>query len=142
MFLILSTGLPRRQSPQKITARWRYRLPIKNLTAHYNSQLCVSFHFCFLPGSPKTPLDMSKCNLKIILFISKMYADIFSYRAGLVTCDMWQHVTCHKSCVMCYVSPVACCLSYVRCHMSPSGEASQWRVCYQQCLPRLGSLFI
>ena len=45
--LILSTGLQRRQSPPQITARWRYRLPMKNLTAHYNIQFCVSFHFCF-----------------------------------------------------------------------------------------------
>ena len=33
--------------PLKIAARWRYRLPINNLTAHYNSQFCVSFHFGF-----------------------------------------------------------------------------------------------
>ena len=33
--------------PPKITARWRHRLPIKNLTAHYDSQFCVSFYFCF-----------------------------------------------------------------------------------------------
>ena len=46
-FLILSTGLPRRPSPPKIASRWRYSLPIENLTAHYNSQFCVSFHFCF-----------------------------------------------------------------------------------------------
>ena len=43
-------------------ARWRYRLFIKNLTAHYNSQFCVSF----LPGTLKTPLDMCKWGLKII----------------------------------------------------------------------------
>ena len=30
-----------------IAARWPYRLPVKNLTVHYNSQFCVSFHFCF-----------------------------------------------------------------------------------------------
>ena len=46
-FLILSTGLPRRRSPPKIAARWRYRLPINNLTAHYIIQFCVSFNFCF-----------------------------------------------------------------------------------------------
>ena len=43
-FLILSTGVPRRRSPPEIAARWRYRLPSNNLTAHYNSQFCVSFH--------------------------------------------------------------------------------------------------
>ena len=32
----MSTCRPRRRSPPKITARWRYRLPIKNLRAHYN----------------------------------------------------------------------------------------------------------
>ena len=39
---ILSTGLPRLRSPQKL----RCRLPIKNLTPHYNSEFCVSFHIC------------------------------------------------------------------------------------------------
>ena len=41
-FLILSTDVPRRQSPPEIAARWRYRLPSNNLTAHYNSQFCVN----------------------------------------------------------------------------------------------------
>ena len=41
------------------------------------------FYFLFLPGSPKTPLDMSRWGPKIILFISNMYAGFFSYRAGL-----------------------------------------------------------
>ena len=63
-FLILSTGLTRRRSPLKIAARWRYRLPIENLTAHYNSQFCVIFLFC--PGSPKVPLNMSKLVLNLI----------------------------------------------------------------------------
>ena len=31
----------------EITARWRCRPLIKNMTAHYNSQFCVSFHHCF-----------------------------------------------------------------------------------------------
>ena len=46
-FLIWPTGLPRRRSLQKITARWRYRLPSNNLTAHYNSQFFASFQFGF-----------------------------------------------------------------------------------------------
>ena len=46
-FLILPPGLPRRRSSPKIAARWRYRLPSKSLTAHYNSQCFVSFHRCF-----------------------------------------------------------------------------------------------
>ena len=37
-----------------------------------------------MPGSPKTPLDMSKWDLKIILFISNMHAGFFLYRTGLV----------------------------------------------------------
>ena len=43
---ILSTGLPLRQLSEKIAARWPCKLPIKNLTPHYNSQFCVSFNFC------------------------------------------------------------------------------------------------
>ena len=37
-FLTLSTGVPWRQLPPEIAARWRHRLPSNNLTAHYNSQ--------------------------------------------------------------------------------------------------------
>ena len=55
-FLILPTGLPRRPLPPKIAARWRYRLLINNLTAHYNSQFFVSFHLCF----NQTPHNASK----------------------------------------------------------------------------------
>ena len=40
--------------PTKIAARWRYRPPIKNMTAHYNSQVCVSFHCCFLQEAQKS----------------------------------------------------------------------------------------
>ena len=46
-FLNWPLGLPRRRSSPKIAARWRYRLPSNNLTAHYNSQFFVSFHFDF-----------------------------------------------------------------------------------------------
>ena len=45
-FLNLSTGLLRWRSPKKIAAKWRYRLPIKNMTPHHNSQFCVCFNFC------------------------------------------------------------------------------------------------
>ena len=43
-FLIWPSGLPRRRSSPKIAARWRYKLPSNNLTAHY---IFVSFHFDF-----------------------------------------------------------------------------------------------
>ena len=33
--------------PLEIAARWRCRHFVKNLTVHYSSQFCVSFHFCF-----------------------------------------------------------------------------------------------
>ena len=33
---------------QKIAARWRCRLPIKNLTPHYNSHFCVIVHRAIL----------------------------------------------------------------------------------------------
>ena len=83
--LILSTGLPWHRLLPNIAARWRYRLPMENLTAHYNSQFCVSFNFLFfLPGSPETHLNMSKLGLKIIVFISNVHAGFFLYRAGLV----------------------------------------------------------
>ena len=36
-----------------LAARWRYRPSIKNLTAHYNSQFWVSFHFCFYQEAQK-----------------------------------------------------------------------------------------
>ena len=50
-FLIWFTSLPRHRLPQKIAARWRYRLPINNLTADYNSQFCEAF-ILDLPRKP------------------------------------------------------------------------------------------
>ena len=47
-FLILSPGLSQRRSQPLTAAGWRHRLPIKNMTAHYNSQNSVSFHFGFV----------------------------------------------------------------------------------------------
>ena len=45
---------PRRwRFPAEIAARWRYRATIKNMTAHYDSQFCVSFHCCFLQEAQK-----------------------------------------------------------------------------------------
>ena len=41
------------QAPAKIAARLRYRPPIKNRTAHYDSQFCVSFNFCFYQEAQK-----------------------------------------------------------------------------------------
>ena len=43
----------RRRSPAEIAARGRYRPPIKSMTAHYNSQFCVSFYCCFLQEAQK-----------------------------------------------------------------------------------------
>ena len=47
LFLQLSeaqfTGLRQRRTPPEMAARWRCVLLIKYLTAHYDSQLCVSF---------------------------------------------------------------------------------------------------
>ena len=42
-----STGLGWRLPPPEIAARWRCIPLIKNMTAHYNRQFCVSFHYCF-----------------------------------------------------------------------------------------------
>ena len=39
--------------------------------------------------------------------------------------------------VTCYVSHVACHMSHVIFFFGQSGEAYQWRVCYQRGLPRL-----
>ena len=69
----------------KIAARWRYRLPSNNLTAHYNSQFCVSFYFFFWPGSPNMPLNMSELGLNIIYFIYNLYVGAVLYIAGLVS---------------------------------------------------------
>ena len=49
----LPVPLPRRLSTTKIAVRWRYRLPIYNLKVHYDSQFCVSFHFCFAQEAQK-----------------------------------------------------------------------------------------
>ena len=42
-----SIGLQWRRPQPETSARWRCVLLINNLTAHYNSQFCVSFNFCF-----------------------------------------------------------------------------------------------
>ena len=45
---------PRRwRSLTEIAAKWRYRPPIKNMTAHYNSQFFCQLALLFAPGSPK-----------------------------------------------------------------------------------------
>ena len=51
--MILSTCVLWRRSLPKIAARWRYRLPSNNLTAHYNSQFCVSCYFGFAQEAQK-----------------------------------------------------------------------------------------
>ena len=38
---------------QKKAARWHYRPPIKNITAYYKSQFCVSFYCCLLQEAQK-----------------------------------------------------------------------------------------
>ena len=56
----------RRWSPAEIAARWRYRPPIKNMRAHYNSQFCVNFHCVLLQEAQKrlwTCLNGAKHNL-------------------------------------------------------------------------------
>ena len=58
-----STGLLCCWSLAQIAARWRYRLPIKNLTLHYNSQFCVIFNFCIdVYMGPKQNLVNSNIN--------------------------------------------------------------------------------
>ena len=42
-----SSGLRQRRPLAETAARWRCELLIKNLTAHYDSQFCVSFNFDF-----------------------------------------------------------------------------------------------
>ena len=56
-FLNLSTGLPQRRLPPKITAWWRYRLPIKTLTPNYNSQFLKILFFVLR----RKPANTSKC---------------------------------------------------------------------------------
>ena len=63
--LLSHTWLPRRRRfPAEIAARWRYRPPIKNMTAHYNSQFCVRFHCCLLQEAQNCLLRLKKlCDL-------------------------------------------------------------------------------
>ena len=51
---------------------------------HITTVSFASAFIFFVPESQKTPLDMSKWGLKIVLFISNMHAGFFWYRAGLV----------------------------------------------------------
>ena len=47
IFPAQSTGLARRRPPPEISARWRCVPLIRKITAHYNSQFCVSLHYRF-----------------------------------------------------------------------------------------------
>ena len=54
IWTFVTPGPPRRRRSQvEINARWCYIPPIKNMTAHYNSHFCVSFHCCFLQEAQK-----------------------------------------------------------------------------------------
>ena len=83
-FLILSPDVPWRRSPPEIAARWRYRLPSNNLTAHYNSQFFVSFLFGFDQEAHKC---LSTClNLALTYFSSfQIFMWVSSY-TYLVLC--------------------------------------------------------
>ena len=75
----LSTGLLWWRLLAEIAARWRYRLPIKNLTSHYESPFCVSFTFS---------IDQEACRrlywAKKILSSLLTFMVILLYTTGLV----------------------------------------------------------
>ena len=60
-----STGMQRRRPPPETAARWRCVIFINNLTAHYKSQFCSSFHFCF------DQMTISGSKLGLNMFFSK-----------------------------------------------------------------------
>ena len=66
-----------------VTCRRRRKSPLdgardllSQIGQHITTVLC-KFSFLFVPGSPKTALDMSKWDLKIILFVSNMSGGFF-----------------------------------------------------------------
>ena len=67
-----STSLWRGRALPEMAARCRCVLLINNLTAHYNSQFCVSFHFClFWSGITQMTISGSNLGLNIPMFVSK-----------------------------------------------------------------------
>ena len=86
------TPLPPRQRrfPAEITARWRYGPPIKNMTAHYNSQFCVSVH-CYLIREAKKRLT-ALSGIFLLLFTIQQ---VFGWKFGWTTLG---HKIFHKKC--------------------------------------------
>ena len=70
-----TTGLVRQRRPPEIAARWRCRPQMKNLTAHYISQLSLLFSL----GSQKTPINGSKLVLSLSLLFSNFCCFDFLY---------------------------------------------------------------
>ena len=66
----------RRRVQAEIAAIWCYRPPIKNMSTLQKSVLC-QLSLLFSPGSPKRPMNVSKWDWKIILFISNLYWNVF-----------------------------------------------------------------
>ena len=83
-FHILFACLPRRRSPAELTAGWRYRLPIKNWTPHYNNQFCISFLFCYNQEARFNVYKHVKIGPKINLVHCKLLWWCLLYTAGLV----------------------------------------------------------
>ena len=77
-------------------ARWRCGPPIINLTAQYNSQFLVSFHFCF-DCRPSGAYKLVLMGANITMYLSKTNCLDLLWTAGLVklTCMLEKHVmTC------------------------------------------------
>ena len=91
-----STGLGWRRSPPKIAARWRCVPLIKKMTAHYDSQFCVSFLLLFPLGSLKTSVNGSKLVLNLSLLFSKVCCFNFLYQSGLPSISVWL-ITCYAN---------------------------------------------
>ena len=73
----LSPSLQLRRPPAETAARWRSRLPIKNLKAQCNSQFYSSFLFSSWWGTPHTIIEGLICGLNMILFIEQVIVVTF-----------------------------------------------------------------
>ena len=99
-FLILSTGLPWRQSLTEIAARWHCRLPIQNLTPHYNIMWpphnLVHFKYLLWWGFFNHVNHRYTQSLKIIENLKK------SRKRKKCSIDLWFHIFQHSIIQSCH----------------------------------------
>ena len=79
--------------PPETATRRRFAPLINNLTAHYNSKLCISFNFFFLTGKPSGASKLVYMGQKITMVFSKLYClDLILEKLVMPTSPLPHHL--------------------------------------------------